>query len=85
MSGSEYAPPSGSESRWAIVGRHGLYTGWWFTRAEAISKHVNDKLIVPSRSFPNERIAWRFLRSRGDRAVRVTIQIQNTALTQSPH
>ncbi len=34
-------------TRWAIVGRHGLYTGQWLTRKAAIRDHVNHK-GVPS-------------------------------------
>ena len=66
---------------WAIAGKFGLYTGWWFTRREAIRAHIHDKMIIPSPNFPNEKKAWEVCRNRGDRAVKITINIQNAKVT----
>jgi hypothetical protein len=49
---------------WAIYGEHGLYTGWEFTRTEAIQNHC--KALGKD---------WRYCRRKGDRAVKVEITI----------
>ena len=74
---------TGSESGWAITGRLGLYTGWWFTRRDAIRAHVHDKLIVPCPQFSTVQDAWKHCRKNGDRAVKVTVTIQNASMRVS--
>jgi len=54
--------PSEERKGWAIVGVHGLYTGWWFTRHQAIIHHCNDL-----------GISWTYARKKGDRAIKVKI------------
>lgn len=58
-----------SRKGWAIAGRYGLYTGWWFTRREAIDAHV--RALYGGTESSSE--AWKKCRGCGDRAVRVTI------------
>ena len=62
-------PPYMEAARWAIAGVHGLYTGQWLTRSEAIDAHVQ----ALGRS-------WTYCRKKGDRAVKV--QIRWAALRQ---
>lgn len=49
---------------WAITGVHGLYTGWWLTRKEAIKHHTM-----------NLGETWEYCRSKGDRAVKIEIAV----------
>lgn len=53
------------EPFWAIVGKHGLYTGTWHTRSEAIAGHTREL---------NQ--SWKYSRSRGDRAIKITVVYQ---------
>ena len=48
---------------WAVVGRCGLYVGWWMTRRETIYYHTRDK-----------GKSWGECRKRGDRAIKVRIK-----------
>ena len=54
-----------SEVMWAIRGVYGLYIGTWFTRAEAITAHVEMSLQKD----------WRACRRNGDRAVKVRVTV----------
>jgi hypothetical protein len=70
---------------WAIAGKYGLYVDWRRNRIEIIAQHVHDTWRrgygeQPSK-FPHgrgldecQRKAWRECRSRGDRAVKVSIK-----------
>ena len=67
---------------WVIVGVHGLYTGSWETRVEAIAGHVEARQgvrlpIVIRRGrgslTKSGRNAWAHCRRKGDRAVLATI------------
>ncbi len=49
---------------WAIVGNYGLYTGWWFTRKEAIADHCQTLGKT-----------WQECRRKNDRAVKVEIVV----------
>ena len=49
---------------WAITGVHGLYTGWWFTRKEAIENHTMSLGDT-----------WGRCRRKGDRAVKIEIAV----------
>lgn len=51
---------------WAIIGVHGMYTGWWFTRTEAIKSHIGDLGIT-----------WQQAKKKGDSAVRVKVKVYN--------
>lgn len=57
------------ETMWTIVGAHGLYTGTWLTRREAILRHVVSKYGV---SMTVDR-AWRHCKKKGDKAIKVHI------------
>jgi hypothetical protein len=50
---------------WAIIGSYGLYTGWWFTRSEAIKYHC--------RALGK---TWHYCKKKGDRAVKIEIHIK---------
>lgn len=68
-----------SESGWAIVGTHGIYTGWRQTRRDAIDDHVSDLYGATGwdRELNEEqRSAWRKCRHNGDRAVKIKITVQ---------
>jgi len=58
--------PVGSEIRWVIVGRCGLYEGQWQRRREALRAHTADT----GRD-------WPFCRRQGDRAVKARIMFPN--------
>jgi hypothetical protein len=49
---------------WAIIGVHGLYTGWWFLRKDAIDAHK--KALGKS---------WDYCKKKGDRAVMIEIAV----------
>jgi hypothetical protein len=51
-----------TDIRWVIVGVHGLYTGQWFTRKEAIFHHCRDL-----------NKSWEYCKKKGDRTVKATI------------
>lgn len=51
-----------TQKGWAICGVYGLYTGWWFTRKNAIHQHCEETGKT-----------WKECRKRGDRAVKVEI------------
>lgn len=54
-----------SQIMWAIAYRdHGLYSGMWFTRKDAIREHIRDK-----------GKSWRECKRSGDRAVKVNVTI----------
>ena len=73
-----------TKTRWVIVGMHGLYTGQWLTRKDAIREHCEAK-GVPTRlngevngfkvcETDEERAqAWTYWRRQGDRAVKARI------------
>lgn len=61
------------ETMWAIHGVHGLYTGTWLTRKEAIVGHVNARLVVPCDRYPTIETGWKELKQKGDKAVKVEI------------
>lgn len=50
-------------ARWAIVGVHGLYTGQWLTRRDAIEAHTEALGVT-----------WAYCRKKGDRAVPIQIR-----------
>ena len=50
------------QNAWAIVGVHGLYTGWEFTRKDMIEQHVSALGKT-----------WSKCRSKGDRCIKVRI------------
>jgi len=50
------------ETFWAITGELGLYTGFWFTRYEAIVAHSNAL-----------RKSWKKCYRDGDRAIKVNV------------
>lgn len=52
---------------WAITGIYGLYTGWWFTRKEAIDKHTTALGKT-----------WPTCKKKGDKAVKVKVTIVTT-------
>lgn len=66
-------------TRWAIVGRCGIYTGQWLTRRAAIVAHVRDMglgnhlWISGGYTLDQIREGWRHWHACGDRAVKVTI------------
>lgn len=64
---------------WAIIGDHTgtpfFYTGWWFSREQAIRDHCNDKFIIPSPKASTVSEAWKICRKRGDKAVKVKIEL----------
>jgi hypothetical protein len=64
-----------SEIRWAIVGRHGLYTGQSLTRRGAIQNHVRYFWPGFPKTPPDDitRKLWATCRKRGDRAVKVAV------------
>jgi len=75
-----------TETRWAIVGDYGLYTGQCLTRREAILEHVNAKGVPNGNWGPTKETlysvpvgvealmkGWRYWRKQGDRAVKTTI------------
>ncbi len=59
------------ETMWAIHGHCGLYTGTWLTRKDAIYYHVTAKANLPNHSDAAIRLAWKALKSNGDKAVKV--------------
>ena len=68
---------------WVIVGVHGLYSGSWQTRTEAIAHHVRAKQgeWPPKIDWAGRgsltrsgRNAWAYCRRKGDRAVLATIK-----------
>ena len=68
------------ETAWAIIGVHGLYSGTWRTRVEAIGAHL--KAVVPMGQAvnwgaltPDARREWRYRQRKGDRAVKVEIRV----------
>lgn len=66
------------ERGWAIVGKHGFYTGWWLMRRDAIAHHIasfEDVGPYINRSYLNEKqkAAWHRRVGAGDRAVKVEI------------
>jgi hypothetical protein len=64
-----------SETRWVIVGVHGLYIGQWLQRKEAIADHARVRHPAwPDRPNKDElRRLWRDCRQAGDRCVKATI------------
>jgi len=66
---------------WAIIGEHGIYTGWWLTRRDAIAGHVSDlyfnvsQFPTPTGLDEKQKKYWKKCRERGDRAVKVMIEI----------
>lgn len=76
-----------TETRWVIVGRHGLYTGQCLTRQTAIMEHVNAKGVFTGHlDYPGMQpvyrtpigkdalmAGWRYWYRRGDRAVKAKI------------
>ena len=58
------------EYGWAILSEYGLYTGWWFTRSDAIKSHTE----TLGRT-------WEQCKSNGDKAIKIIIyqikEIQN--------
>ena len=58
--------PAGSAIRWVIVGCHGLYTGQWLTRKDAISTHCEEK-----------GHEWARCKRHGDRAVKALVRWPN--------
>ena len=50
------------EYGWAILSEFGLYTGWWFTRSEAIKSHT--KALGRT---------WRQCKNNGDKAIKIII------------
>lgn len=48
---------------WAIAGVYGLYTGWWFTRKDAIWFHT--EALEKS---------WEDCKAKGDYAVKIKIE-----------
>lgn len=64
-----------TENGWMIAGRFGLYTGWWFTRREAIEAHVAGKVICGCRGDPVKAI-WKNCQKEGDYAVRVQMKYE---------
>jgi hypothetical protein len=65
---------------WAIIGEHGLYTGWSITRADAIARHVYDlygcsSFALGSKLDPDQRAKWELCKAIGDRAVKVEIRV----------
>ncbi len=61
---------------WAIVGKHGVYTGTSYTRADMIREHVNALYDIPSDYWPDTKTAWKGCREKGDRAVKVTVEYE---------
>lgn len=65
------------ENGWAIAGPHGLYTGWWQTRAQAICGHLigyHGGNAAATRGLTDaERQRWKRRKADGDRCVRVTL------------
>jgi len=51
-----------TEIMWAITGNHGLYTGTFLLRKDAISLHIKDIGMT-----------WKQCRAKGDRAIKVTV------------
>lgn len=49
---------------WAIIGAHGLYTGWWQRRHEAIDAHC--EALGKS---------WDYCKAKGDRVVKIKITV----------
>jgi hypothetical protein len=66
-----------TERGWAIVGTSGLYTGWWQTRAEAITGYLigySGGNAAHSEGISGEhRKEWERCKRRGDRCVKVKI------------
>ena len=69
---------------WAIVGTHGLYTGTWLRRIDAIAEHVHDVRLSDDPYVsrfpvgdavlsPVQAFIWRRRQRDGDRAVKVTV------------
>ena len=59
------------ETMWAIHGNHGLYTGTWLTRKEAIKAHLASYV---GRGILNKKEItrlWKIRKAKGDRAVKV--------------
>jgi hypothetical protein len=50
------------ETRWVIIGIHGLYVGQWLTRKAAIHDHCCDKGKT-----------WEYCKKNGDRVVKAKI------------
>lgn len=48
--------------RWVIVGVHGLYTGQWIKRKEAIEQHCEDLGKT-----------WDYCKKKGDKAIKAEI------------
>jgi len=65
-----------TETGWAIVGVHGLYTGWWRIRKAAIEDHCKAYIwgqeTMPATPLEIET-EWKLRRAVGDRAVKVKI------------
>ena len=64
---------------WVIIGDHAgtpfFYTGWWFSREQAIREHCNDRFIIPSPRARTVSEAWEICKKRGDKAVKVRIEL----------
>lgn len=65
---------------WAIIGEHGIYTGWEFTRVDAIARHVSwfepvSEFAVGGRLNGCQRAAWKRRRACGDRVAKVEINV----------
>lgn len=77
-----------SQLGWAIIGRHGLYTGWWRRRCDAMAAHASEARrieepevspFVHGRQLDEaQQIAWERCRARGDRLVRINIVWNNS-------
>lgn len=65
-------------TRWAILSDHGLYTGQYLTRRDAIADHVWHLRDGLSRFAPLDKSqieAWQHCQKKGDRAVKVLIRL----------
>ena len=47
---------------WVIIGVHGLYVGWHYTRKDMINQHCSDLGRT-----------WKQCRAKGDRCIKVTL------------
>jgi len=56
-----------TQTGWAIKGEFGIYTGWWFTRSEAIEAHCE----ALGRT-------WLYCKRKGDKTIRIKVIEQRT-------
>lgn len=76
-----------SQRGWAIIGRHGLYVGWWQRRCDAMAGHASEARrmgepevspFVHGRHLDEaQQLAWERCHARGDRVIRVNIVWNN--------